>query len=716
MPRLVLLQPPHRDTFGYSMPPVGLLHAAAGARAAGHEVAFLDLALLTRRGDIPATTPRDADRLACACAERVAALRPDAVGLGAMLSSMPAALELAAELHHAVPHAPLILGGQGPEQVEEAILARHPAVDAVAVGEADETLADWLDAACGSARPDRPRRAPRDVPGLVVRDETTGAPRRTPPRPLLQPLDRVPPPAWDLAEPPAAYARAGGQACATFPIDLGRGCTYACTFCTTPVFWQRTARHLSPARAADELDRLAALGAGAAYVTHDLFTFDRERVLAICAEKRRRGNTLAWECRTRLDLVDEELLAGMAAAGCTRILFGVESDRPDVLRRMNKAGRSEALDVRGALRMVERAGISAILGTMAGVPGETAEDVESNLRLMARAATGRGVSLSLHWFNVTPGNGRAAEAGGAGEAAAGGPAAGPAAASRDTCTPSGEQMVCIRHGAAEDTPATAPDLDPAAADRRGSPLRLVPGLFADLVRGHDLPAGHVPEAQRRMIAADPQVFAGFRTFAPPHATPRELFLLTRHAHVMLEALPRTLRALAAETGRTLASLVLESVRDGLAAARDEDREEPLVLGRVVAVRAAGRLARRLGSPAVATLARYEETLHGTLEPRLDRFAHDPRPLVAAADEEAWPPAAAACPVDTLSVRRGDAVRTFVVGSFVADVAAGLEGPALAARWPALDAAGLAAQRTAARAALERLTGGERATDCRAAAG
>lgn len=278
---------------------------------------------------------------------------------------------------------------------------------------------------------------------------------------------------------------------------------------------------------------------------------------------------------------------------------------------------------------------------------------------MAECATGRGVSLSLHWFNVTPGNGRGAEA------------------------------------TAEHTP-----------------LALLPGLFADLVRGHDVPAGHVPAAQRALIADDAEIFAGFRVFAPPHGTPRELFLLTRHAHVILEALPRTLRALAAETGRPLAALLIGAVEDGLRAASPADRDEPLVLSRAAAVRAAGAFARREGSPLIATLAHYEETLHGVVEPRLDRFAHDPRALVAAAEAGQWPPREPGASVETLFVRRGDAVRTYVVAPFVADVAAGLDGAALAARWPEVERDAVAAQREAARAAVERLTGAASATDCR----
>ncbi|MGQ0554157.1 MAG: B12-binding domain-containing radical SAM protein [Planctomycetota bacterium] len=675
MVSVLLVQPPHRDTFGYSMPPLGILHVGAEARARGHAVSFLDLALLVRRGELPAGSPAAARALIPACVERILQAEPEVLGLGAMVSSMPAALHLAAEVRRRRPELRIILGGQGPESVEEAVLARHPAIDAVAVGEADHTLADWLDAlgASGTSRTLAAARRSGEseavwaVPGLVLRRD--GAPFRTPGRPLLRAvdgsLDAVPPPAWDLAEPPAAYAAAAGEAAALFPIDLGRGCTYACTFCTTPVFWGRSARHLSPARAVDELDRLAALGhVDCAYVTHDLFTFDRERVLAICAEKRRRGNTLPWECRTRIDLVDEELLVAMSAAGCRRILYGVESDRPEVLLAMNKGGRAAQCDVRGTLRTAQRAGVASILGTMAGVPGETAADVESNLQLMARAAVIDGVSLSLHWFNVTPGNGQAA------------------------VVESARVVVAQAAGAGA-----------------SAALKLLPGLHADLVRGHDLPAGFVAPEQAALIAADAEIFAAFRVFTPGHTAERRLYLLTRNAHLLLEALPRTARALAAARGSTL----LETLGDfletaavdygfapgsvpttGTADAPGESAlfAEPLVLQRAAGVAAlaahARAAAQRLGDPRLAALADYEEALLATDSVRVLRFVVNPLPLVRALDaDEPLPPAEG--PAAVLFTRRGERTAARVIAPLLADVAEGLDAARLAERWPDLPA-------------------------------
>jgi radical SAM superfamily enzyme YgiQ (UPF0313 family) len=683
MVRVLLVQPPHRDTFGYSMPPLGALHLAATARRRGHEPTFLDLALLLRRGDLP-----DDDGLIDACARTIVAAEPEVLGLGAMISSLPATLHLAAEVRRLQPSLPILLGGQGPETVEEALIARYPAIDVVAVGEADETLSDVLDvladkrtrnALAGGAEPSDELLA---VPGLVLRRHA--APHRTAARPVLAELDAVDPPAFDLAESPRAYALAAGGDEALFPIDLGRGCSYSCSFCSTPIFWGRSVRYLSPGRAVDALDALAALdGIGCAYVTHDLFTADRQHVLDICAEKIRRGNELPWECRTRIDLVDRELLDAMVAAGCRRILYGVESDSAAVLGAVDKGGKLAApgFDVRAVLREASDAGMASIVGVMVGVPGENRDDVEANLQLMADAAVIDGCSLSMHWFNVTPGNGQ--------------------------------------------------------ADATPSELMLIPGLHADLVRGHDMPAGQVHSAQAHLIASDPELFAGFRVFAPEWAAPREVYLLTRNAHLLLEVLPRSLRAFAHQRRSNLLDTLLQllqAIADGdhcdppedpeptasvsaadapihgdsaapstpidsdsaapidatrgavhLAAERSEHAdpwEELLVLERSAAVRLVSALISEQGDERVCALLSYERALFETNDATLCRFPVDPVPLMRAMDAGRWPPLASEARTGAvLFSRHGDLVRAHTLSDFLADAHELPDDAALLARWP-----------------------------------
>ncbi len=674
MARILLVQPPHRDTFGYSMPPLGLLHVGAGAREAGHEVELIDLALWARRGwrlgDHEATAPTDEpaeapsrepfpvdDELIARSADAILARRPDAVGLGAMISSMPAALHLAEALKARRPDLPIILGGQGAETIEEALIGRYACLDAVAVGEADRTLTAWLD------RLGEPARW-AGVPGLVIR--SGGLPQRTEAREVLADLDSVPPVDWTLCESPAAYAAAGDTDGALFPIDLGRGCSFRCTFCTTPVFWGRKARQLSAGRAVSEFERLEALGGvECAYVTHDLFTFDRERVLDICREKIARAVELPWECRTRIDLVDDELLAALSAAGCRRILFGVESDSPAVLERIEKGGR--AVDVRDVVRRVSEAGIGAIVGVMAGIPGERPQDVEANLALLADLAVIDGVSLSFHWMNVTPGNDRAAEV-------------------------------------AADAASTGAD-----------PLALRPPFTADLVRGFDLPLGDLPARQRQLIEEDGEVFAAFRVHGTADLDCRDLYLLSRNAAHLLEALPRTAQALAlARRGPApLLAELLAFLREAADATNGEDSHvagetssdvgvwdaalwnEPFVLRRDVAIARFAERARGLGRPELAALATYEEALATVDAPRLVRFDDDPVRLLEQIDAGRRLTRSRRRPSQPQAVlftRRGERARAHALSPLLADLAEGLDEAQLRGRWPDCDQATLARAR------------------------
>ena len=67
-----------------------------------------------------------------------------------------------------------------------------------------------------------------------------------------------------------------------------------------------------------------------------LFTQDRDRMLALCDEIRHRGLTLEFECETRLDRLDHDLLDRLHGAGLRAISFGVESVSQDTLRRVGR--------------------------------------------------------------------------------------------------------------------------------------------------------------------------------------------------------------------------------------------------------------------------------------------------------------------------------------------------------------------------------------------
>jgi anaerobic magnesium-protoporphyrin IX monomethyl ester cyclase len=67
-----------------------------------------------------------------------------------------------------------------------------------------------------------------------------------------------------------------------------------------------------------------------------LFSQDRDRVLALCDGMRARRLTHSFECETRLDRLDEELLTIMHAAGLRAMSFGVEAVSAATLKQVGR--------------------------------------------------------------------------------------------------------------------------------------------------------------------------------------------------------------------------------------------------------------------------------------------------------------------------------------------------------------------------------------------
>ena len=80
---------------------------------------------------------------------------------------------------------------------------------------------------------------------------------------------------------------------------------------------------------------------------------NRKRAMGICQEIQRRKLDILWACRARIDSVDDELLREMAAAGCGRIYYGIESGDQEMLDRVNKGITLE--QIRETIRLTQQA-------------------------------------------------------------------------------------------------------------------------------------------------------------------------------------------------------------------------------------------------------------------------------------------------------------------------------------------------------------------------
>lgn len=389
--RVLIASSPHADTFGYSMPPPGLLRLGGELHQCGVDIELDDLAYRMGAGDI------SSDDSMCASAAQHLLARGtfEVLGLSVMGATLPAALEIARLYRAERPGTSIWLGGPGCGGVDAALIERFPAIDAVVRGEGEITTTEML--VTMKTRDDF-----AGVPGVTWRGPD-GEARREVDRPMLQDLDEVADAAWWLLPPLTDYKAITGEDDGLTPIDSGRGCAYDCSFCSIGRYWSRRSRTLPAARLAKEVLALQEhAGAKHAYLCHDLFGADRQHALEFCKLMEEAGAPVPWEARCRADHLDAELLQAMSRAGAYRVLFGIESADPAV-RRRNQKGMRDDLDGLALVDACSDAGIVPILSLILGLPGEDDAALARTLDFCADASLRAGVNLSLHLANPQPG-------------------------------------------------------------------------------------------------------------------------------------------------------------------------------------------------------------------------------------------------------------------------------------------------------------------------
>jgi anaerobic magnesium-protoporphyrin IX monomethyl ester cyclase len=193
-------------------------------------------------------------------------------------------------------------------------------------------------------------------------------------------LSALPFPRWDLLGVTGdrrAFRGAFTRPIGGFPVMASRSCPEFCTYCPHRILARYRGRSVE--NIADELSSVCERYDRPFIIFRDpLFTQDRERVLGLCDEIRARGLELDFECETRLDRLDPELLEKMRAAGMQTIDFGVESVSPEVLRKAGRRPIPEAQQ-RAVIAACGRLGIRTIAFYVLGFNTDTWESIAATV-------------------------------------------------------------------------------------------------------------------------------------------------------------------------------------------------------------------------------------------------------------------------------------------------------------------------------------------------
>ena len=335
--KILLVDPPRKfwKIFLFHTASNALASIAGYLRAKKHEVAVADLYGYDSSWKVleDAIAREKPDVVAITCT--VVATSYDAI-FCAMLTKM------------IDPEIKVVAGGFMLTAIPEAFL-QSGYIDYVVIGEGEITFGELLECIENKSEPVNVRGIAYIKDGKVV---------KTPIRPLIEDLNTLPMPAWDLFPMERYNIRPMGGNVA-FALTNSRGCVNKCSFCSEAVTWRSNYRSFSGKWICDNLEILTRKYNKTVIIFGDNdFLYDRERLLEFLDEmERRKLRVYFWiEASVGSIIKNGDLLPRLIKVGGFNVQIGLETVDPEVLEVYQKPqdiGRMEK-----AIRIARDAGMS----------------------------------------------------------------------------------------------------------------------------------------------------------------------------------------------------------------------------------------------------------------------------------------------------------------------------------------------------------------------
>ena len=369
--RILLINPfyPISET---PSPTLGLAYLAAALEQAGARVKILDFVVY----------PYTQAGLETA----VKSFKPHIAGATAVTMTIDHASQMLKDLKTIAPEILTVMGGPHVTFRARETLEETPQLDVVVLGEGEQTMVELMQAVKSGGDLS-------GVNGVAFRrgSEIT----TTPGREFITNLNNLPSPARHLL-PLGRYRALGLPA----TLTTSRGCPYRCIFCVGRKMGGAKVRYHSADRVVSELAYLVDRQFVRINIADDLFTANPDHCLAVCDAILSHGLSVDWTAFARVDRISEKLLLKMKAAGCTAVSFGIESANRAILKTIKKGIRLD--QIRQAVRMCLRVGISPNASFILGLPGETRDTIRETVSF-ANSLQQEGLAYGFHILAPFPG-------------------------------------------------------------------------------------------------------------------------------------------------------------------------------------------------------------------------------------------------------------------------------------------------------------------------
>lgn len=362
-------------------PPLWGALLAAYLRKQGYSVALFDAEIENWNYEQTAKKIIEANPM-------LAAIVVSGTNPSASTMNMTGARAILGHLKELAPGVKTLLMGLHPSALPRRTLVEEE-VDFVCEGEGFYTLPQLLDAL-------KAKKGDYPIEGLWYMKD--GKVVSNPRAPLVQDLDQLPMPAWDLL--PMKKYRAHNWHCLHnikerqpyAVIYTSLGCPFKCSFCCiNALFGKPGIRYRSPELVIGEIDYLVKnYNMKNIKLLDEMFVLKESHVVRLCDLIIKRGYDLNMWAYARVNTVNETMLQKMKQAGINWVAYGFESGSEKVLNGVNKGYQIDR--VTEVVRMTYDAGLYICSNFIFGLPNDNYDSMRETLDL--------AIGINAEWANL----------------------------------------------------------------------------------------------------------------------------------------------------------------------------------------------------------------------------------------------------------------------------------------------------------------------------
>ncbi len=264
----------------------------------------------------------------------------------------------------------MVCSSDSTDHAEEYI---NKGADYIILGEGENTLLELIETI-------EQEKTTETIAGIVFKNDD--GIQSNPKRAVLQNLDMLPIPAWDLVdmnEYKLIWREVGRKF--TLNIATTRGCPYKCNWCAKPIYGNRYNSH-SPEYIANHIEFLrASYGVRRFWMCDDIFGLKPNWVKEFNSELKKRKLDIRYYIQSRADLLlKEDMITELAESGLEEVWIGAESASQKILDAMDKGTKVE--QIYEATRLLKKKNIRVAFFLQFGYLNENPDDIQKTIEMV----------------------------------------------------------------------------------------------------------------------------------------------------------------------------------------------------------------------------------------------------------------------------------------------------------------------------------------------